>query len=346
LEFKLPKLFFSKFEKNPVMKTITIACCLLSFYGLSQSFNQANEPAIGNLVSLHLCDSNANILAGTMGNNVTWDFSQIAGVFGVTKDIQITDASLDPNIASFAGATKVYDIGGSLLTYFSSTTNDRTSQGFVFNEPALGLVIASWNSNNQLLMNYPFTYGNSTSDNFSGDVNTTPTGTIPAIGSSMTSVDGVGTLKLPGNNTYNNVVRFHLTDSASAAIFGTAVTFIRDVYEYYDLTTSNLPIFVTMNIAVNSPLFNLNNTLILSKDQPTTFLGIGEEQLAKLCLFPNPAQQHIAIQGIDNGVDFFITNSLGKTVLQGTYVDGVDVTILSAGLYYVTINGQVLSFTK
>jgi hypothetical protein len=328
------------------MKNITFVFSLLSFCAFSQSFNQGNEANIGNLVSLHLCDSNANILAGTMGNNVTWDFSQIAGIFGVTKDVQIKDASLDPNFASFAGASKVYDIGGTLLTFFSSTANNRTSQGFVFNEPALGVVTAAWNANDQLIMNYPFTLGNSTSDNFSGDVTTSPTGTIPATGTSMASVDGLGTLKLPGNNTYNNVMRFHLTDSANALVFGTAVTFVRDVYEYYDFTVGNLPIFITMTISVNSALFATNSTLILSKDMPTTFVGLDENHDANMVLFPNPANNFLCVKGVNNGVDYSICDGLGQIVLQGTYENTLDVTNLPCGIYAMKINGQVLTFSK
>jgi len=328
------------------MKNITFFFSLLTLTAFSQSFNQGNEASIGNLVSLHLCDSNANILAGTIGNNVTWDFSQIAGIFGVTKDVQINDATLDPNFASYPGASKIYDIGGTLLTFFSSTANDRTSQGFVFNEPALGVVTAAWSTNDQLIMNYPFALGNSTSDNFSGNVTTTATGTIPATGTSMTGVDGLGTLMLPGNNTYNNVVRFHLKDSANASVFGSAVTFVRDVYEYYDFTVGNLPVFITMTVTVNSALFANSSTLILSKDQPTTFVGLEENQANPLVLFPNPVQQSLCIKGINYGEAFQIQNGIGQIVLEGLFDNSIDVTNLANGIYVVKIKGQALTFTK
>jgi hypothetical protein len=136
------------------MKTIYLLIISLPFFSVAQSFDATNEAAIGSLASLHLCDSNANIQANTMGANVTWDFSQIAGVFGVTKDVQILDATQDPNYASFTGSTKMYDIGGNLQTFYSSTPNGRISQGFVFNEASLGAVVASWNVNQENLMVY------------------------------------------------------------------------------------------------------------------------------------------------------------------------------------------------
>jgi hypothetical protein len=195
-------------------------------------------------------------------------------------------------------------------------------------------------------MNYPFALGNSTSDNFSGNVTTTATGTIPATGTSMTSVDGLGTLILPGNNTYSNVVRFHLKDSANASVFGSAVTFIRDVYEYYDFTVGNLPVFITMTVTVNSALFANSSTLILSKDQPTTFVGLEENQANPLVLFPNPVQHALFITGANYGEAYQIQNGLGQIVLEGSLDNSIDVTNLSEGIYVVKINGQALTFIK
>jgi hypothetical protein len=327
------------------MKSTLLLFVLFAFSSFAQTFTSANEPAIGSLISLHLCDSNANTLAGTVGNNVTWDFSQIAGIFGVTKDIQILDASTDPNYASFAGATKVYDIGGTLSTFFSSSANDRISQGFVYSEAALGTVIAGWDIDGQKLMNYPFSVGNSVVDSFSGTV-VTQTGPLPATGTSITAVDGSGTLMLPGNNTYNNVLRFHLKDSANASFLGNPIAFVRDVYEYYDFTVGNLPIFISTTISVISPLFTTNANLILSKDQPTTFVGINEQTQGKLTLYPNPATEEIFVQGINDGENFTILNNLGQVVQQGNYHQSIDVTKLQGGVYFVSFENNVISFIK
>jgi len=328
------------------MKNITIVFFLASFAAFSQNFNQGNEPAIGNQITLHLCDSNANILANTTGNNVTWNFSQIAGIYGVTKTVQLNDATMNPNIASFTGATKVYDIGGTLLTFFSSTANTRTSQGFIFNEPSLGVVTASWNSNSETLMNYPFALGNTSTDNFAGTVNTTATGTIPATGDCMTGVDGSGTLMLPGNHTYTNVLRYHLMDSAIASVFGSSANFIRDVYEYYDFTVGNLPIFLTMTITVNSPLFANSVTLILSKDQPTSFVGLNENSVNAFTVYPNPAENTLQVSGLATDVPYAISNGQGQIVNSGMYAESIDVTNLASGLYFLNIDGQVVTFKK
>lgn len=328
------------------MKSIYLLIIALPFLSIAQSFDATNEAPIGSLASLHLCDSNANIQANIMGANVTWDFSQIAGIFGITKDVQILDATLDANYASFAGSTKLYDIGSTFQTFFSSTPNGRTSQGFVFNEVSLGAVIASWNVDQENVMAYPFAFGNTVSDVFSGTVTSGATGTVPASGSSYAVIDGNGTLILPGGNSYSNVLRYHLKDSAVASVFGTNVAFVRDVYEYYDFTVGNLPIFITMSVDVNSALFVNSSTVILSKDQPLTFVGETELNLPSIHLFPNPAVNEIQLSGVKNGDEYTVLNLAGFRMNSGSYNGFIDVTNLSPGVYLLQINGQTLEFIK
>lgn len=314
---------------------------------MAQSFDASNEAAIGDLVSLHLCDSNANIQANVMGSNAVWDFSAISGIFGVTKDVQVLDATLDANYASFAGSTKLYDIGGTLQTFYSSSAAGRVSQGFVFNEVSLGAVIASWSTDQENLMNYPYGFGaNPVLDIFSGTVTSTATGTLPASGSSATLVDGIGTLQLPGGNTYTNVLRYHIKDSAVATVFGTNVAFIRNVYEYYDFTVSNLPIFLTMKVDVNSALIMNSSTIILSKHQPLTFVGINENIPNKVTIYPNPSNEQFTINGLETGAHFQITNLLGECIMDDAYSGNINVSNLPNGVYFVKTKDAVESFIK
>jgi hypothetical protein len=328
------------------MKTALLLFAFLPLFFTAQVFDQSNEPAIGALASLHLCDSNANHYANVVGNNVTWDYSQLSGIFGVTKDIQVTDATLDVNYASFLGATKMYDVGGTFQTFFSSTAGGRVSQGFVFNEVSLGAVIASWTVNQENIMSYPFAFSNSVADQFSGDVNSTATGIVPATGASFATFDGKGTLLLPGNNTYNNVLRYHLKDSATAMVFGTPVAFVREAFEYYELTLSNLPIFVVLAVDVNSAIFANQSTMVLSKDMPTTFVGLANNQIANIKLYPNPANTTLSLSDEAIGQTFNISNTLGATVANGVYANAIDVTNLDNGVYYLQMNQQVFSFVK
>lgn len=328
------------------MKSISLVILALPFFGLAQSFDINNESAIGSITSLHLCDSNANIQANVMGSSATWDFSQIAGIYGVTKDVQILDATQDPNYVSFNGATKLYDLGNTFQTFYSSSANGRSSQGFVFNEVSLGAVVASWNIDQENLMAYPFSYGNNVIDVFSGTVTTSATGTVPATGTSYAVIDGNGTLMLPGGNTYTNVLRYHLKDSALASVFGTNVAFVRDVYEYYDFSVGNLPIFITMSVEINSALFSNNSTIILSKDQPTSFVGSTELTLPIISPFPNPVLNYLQLSGANIGDPYQIKSLSGKTLSMGLYKGSIDVANLNPGVYFIQINGESVEFVK
>ncbi|MFM7565438.1 MAG: T9SS type A sorting domain-containing protein [Flavobacteriales bacterium] len=328
------------------MKKALLFLLSIPVYHFAQSFDVSNEPPFGSLVSLHLCDSNANLQTGIMGANATWDFSQIAGIFGVTKDVQILVATQDVNFSSFTGATHLYDIGGNLQTFYNTSPNGRISQGFVFNEVSLGAVVASWNIDAENLMAYPFGMAaNPLLDNFSGTVTSGLTGTVPSTGSSVAVVDGSGTLMLPGGNSYN-VIRYHLKDSANATIFGNNVAFVRNVYEYYDFATSTLPVFITMQINVNSALLNNSSTVILSKDQPLTFVGLEKPALVPINLFPNPASEYVSIEGIAVGAPYCITNILGQCVNQGTYDAPIYVSDWPNGVYFVKTQNSVETFIK
>jgi len=328
------------------MKKILLYLFFAPLFASAQNFNPSNEASIGSLQSLFLCDSNTNSYATTVGSNVTWDYSQLAGIFGVVKDVQIKDATLDPEYASFAGAQKTMEIGATLRTFYSSDASSRISQGFVFNEVSLGNVVASWPVNNELLMTYPFALGSNTTDVFDGTITSTTTGTIPTNGVSVTSTDGIGTLLLPGGNSYSNVMRFHLKDSATAIVFNTPVHFVRNQFEYYDFTMSNLPIFLYSNIKLQSALLNNSSTLVLSKDQATTFVGLEENGMDSFTIYPNPVQNTIEITGnIDpKGVTICDLNGANQryTLVNST----IEVTQLPAGVYLIKSGALVKKFIK
>ena len=329
------------------MKLIYTFAFLLPFLAASQSFTSANEPAIGSLQSLFLCDSNTNSYESTVGNGVTWDYSQLAGIFGVVKDVQIQDATLDPNFAAFNGSQKVMSIGTTLSTFFSSTPNDRTSQGFVFNEVSLGSVVASWSVDPENLMAYPFALGNNINDVFSGTITSAATGVLSAQGISTSSADGSGTLLLPNGGTYTNVLRYHLRDSASAVIFGTPVSFVRNEYEYYDLATSNLPIFIYTRIKVVSALLNNTSTLVLSKDQPTTFVGVNELANQAFSISPNPVMDQLNIEGLAGAEEnYSVIDLTGREYSIGKTTGKIDLSALPSGTYFLKIGNTVKKFIK
>jgi hypothetical protein len=97
---------------------------------------------------------------------------------------------------------------------------------------------------------------------------------------------------------------------------------------------------------VNSALINNSSTIILSKDQPNTFVGETEINLPSIHLYPNPAVHEIHLSGVKIGDEYAITNLAGIRMNSGSYKGSIDVTNLSTGVYLLQINGQTLEFIK
>jgi hypothetical protein len=196
-------------------------------------------------------------------------------------------------------------------------------------------------------MTYPFALGNMVTDNFSGSIDNPTIGTVPSSGTSVSIYDGVGTLLLPGGNTYTNVSRYHLKDSAVATVFGTPVSFVRNVFEYYDFSTSNLPIFMVVNVNVISALLNNSSTLVLSKDAPTTFVGIDEQTSKSFTIYPNPVVDELHLTGLfHKNEGYNVTDLSGRTFLTGLADEKINVSTLPSGSYFIRLGATTMKFIK
>ena len=328
------------------MKKLLLTLSFVPVIGFSQ-MTQNNEPAVGATSTLYLCDSNVTQYANLVGSNQTWDYSTLAGITDPsnpgnarTKDVTVTAPDLTTSDSLFVGSLKKYSIGPSINTFYSSTTTQRISQGYVFNESSLGNVIVNWTGgttpNDEILNDYPFALSGLTTDIFSGTITSNATGTIPSSGSSVASLDGTGTLLLPGGNSYTNVLRYHLKDSATAIVFGQTVSLVRNWYEYYDYTVSNLPIFISIDLNVNSNIINSSSTIVLSKIQPTTFVGMSENELTNFKVYPNPAIDILNIES-DENFDYEVLSINGERLLKGKNNNQINISDLSSGFYLINV---------
>jgi hypothetical protein len=91
--------------------------------------------------------------------------------------------------------------------------------------------------------------------------------------------------------------------------------------------------------ASNNIFFDVNNGLI--KVNPITYpASISDNMLSNVNIFPNPAQDLLAIDGIIGNYDISITNAIGKEVLnvKGSAQTKLDIKNLANGIYFVKIN--------
>jgi hypothetical protein len=338
---------------------------LLFAFALTASISQAqqldltNEPAIGQGSIMYVCDTLTNSYATTTGTGVIWDYSQLLGLNGTTKTLEILDATLTADAASFPTSTKVMSIQGVIKNYFNSTSTDRISQGFVYNEPNLGTVLATFDADNETILNYPFLNSSYFVDNFSGMLSFTFNG-IPqnptCNGSIRAEIDGQGTLLLPSSNTHTNVIRYKSVDTVfTQVIFVTTldVQLVRTQYEYYDIANGNLPLFVYTNVQFGqqgstNPL--LEQTNVISSIQPLQNVGLENISASEFSVYPNPSEGIINFKGsFDSNASAIIYDQSGRVVSTiETLVNGqsIDLSQLKKGMYLVSVNNNGVQTTK
>lgn len=315
----------------------------------------ANEPAIGESTTLFVVDSFAVDYATTTGAGVTWDYSAIAGYNGLTEDVECLDPSTNSNNASFPGASKLLVVGD-IEQFFSSSSTDRTSQGFVYSEATLGEILVTYENDPSILCTYPFAQGGATvNDAYDGTIaftfNSLPvneglTGNITA------EVDGSGTLMLPNNVSLSNVIRYHSSEIAATTLpLVGAVDVIKEQFEYYDYANSNLPVFIHLTIIIEpqggGPAIT-ETSLVLSQEDGV-FVGLNENESFDFTVAPNPVNDIITITGdFDATATAQLVDASGRVINSFDVENGktVDVSNLNSGMYMLTINNAGQATTK
>ncbi len=341
-------------------KKLLFASLIMASTSFGQGLTEANEPIIGTTVDLFLCDSFATNYANVTGSGVTWDYSDIAGFQGQLRTLTVVDPTTTTNAADFPSATKAIVVENFLTTYWSSTSTERNSPGFVFNEPTFGEVKAIFNTDAQKLANYEFAYNNELTDVFAGSLYFSFSG-LPqnpdATGNSFSKIDGEGTLKLNAATTLTGVIRCVTIDTlnSNVPIVGD-IQLIRAQYEYYQLSAGNMPVFThtTAKIVGTGSVDPLTEfTVVLSSVQPDNFVSVNENEKINFSVYPNPAKESLTIKGDFNGATARIIDQTGKTVQTiESVTSGMTVQLndIQKGIYFLelSVNGvsKVEKFSK
>lgn len=330
-------------------KKLLFAFMLASTAVGAQTLTQANEPAIGETSSMFLVDSFAPNYSGTTGAGVTWDYSDLIGYTGQTRMVEVFDAALTTDAASYPTSTVAIKVGPTIMNYFNSTATERVSQGFIFNEVTLGDVVVTFDIDEQVMMTYPFGLGNSVTDPYDGNVTYNlgfPT-TEPLNGTAYAWQDGNGTMLFPFGVSVSNVLRYKSIDTSYFNSLLGNIEIIREQFEYYDHASQNLPIFIHSTITVQqvgggAPLGVVS--LVLSKYVTEEFAAV-EEKTMNFDMYPNPVENDLHISGdFDNTATGTIYDHTGRKIKSFTMSQSkVSVEDLTSGMYIITIenNGTV-----
>lgn len=303
---------------------------------------QANEPAIGATASMFLCDSSTNNMNNVTGGTAVWDYSDLIVYPGEMRDIDQLDATTTANASEFPTSVAAFSVEGLITTYLTSNASYKNSQGFVYNEPSLGDVIATWTTDEATMMSYPMSLGGTATDNYAGEleVSISPN-PFPTTGTITTTFDGMGTMMFPNSVTVNNVSRIKTVNNATAdgGLFG-MVNVVITSYDYFDFATTNLPIFSITNVVVTSALLPdpLETQLVLSK-YVGHFLDVESKEEVEFSMYPNPSNGEFTINGDFQEANVQVVSQVGHVVYSGTSQAGKSINLgpLNAGMYLVTV---------
>jgi hypothetical protein len=199
--------------------------------GHAQTLTQPyHEPVVGDVDRNYRLDTSAytnGLPTNITGNNVVWDFTLLAGAFPMIIDSFIAPSAASGN-TNYPAATFVQhrDI---VYSFFKSTTSPQQTELLGAWSPTLSLTF----TNSALVVTYPVSYGYNMTDPVSGTFKYANTNGA-CNGSITVMADGIGTLKFPGNVSFQNVLRLRSIEqlTASVGIFpvGNIDQFI---YSYY-----------------------------------------------------------------------------------------------------------------
>ncbi|TNE55952.1 MAG: T9SS type A sorting domain-containing protein [Bacteroidetes bacterium] len=321
--------------------SLLLTSMLVGGLAFAQSFTSNNEYAIGETQVMYQCDSSAANLAEIKGSGATWDFSKISWMDSVERNFSI---NTNANTTDFPSSNKVLEIKDVLTTYLETSASERNVIGFEYAAGGtLGNIKVVLNDDKLNVMNYDFNMGDELSDVFSGTM-TSNLSTSPASGTSYTTADGIGTLILTPTVTKTNVIRLHTIDSINTTIslgpVSQEFTVIFDQYDYYDFVTNNLPLFTYLNITILQGAGQLSSlNFVLNSQEPTASLGLSEQVLNNVNLYPNPVQDELHISGLDlDGSESIEIRSLtGQLIRSVEASESIHVADVEKGLYLLLI---------
>jgi hypothetical protein len=184
------------------------------------------------MVAKFLLSDTAGITAGSSGANVTWNLASW-GPLNSSNDtfyewtIPAYPGSLAPAASRIDSIQSVIDVGGN--SYINQTTGKTYLLDLAYSSSSSSAY--STPSSGHLIAEQPITYLNSFGDTFSYTV-TTGSANATYNCSSITTVDGYGTLTLP-NGTFTNVLRTTTMESDTNST-QTSLIYNTIVYQWYD----------------------------------------------------------------------------------------------------------------
>jgi hypothetical protein len=290
-----------------------------------------NAPIAGYSFSEKYYDS-VTALPKTTGLNKSWNFIGMNLTSGSGSQ-SFSTAAASPSASSFPSANLSIASGTNSYSFYNSQTSSLDYLGDV--DMNSGDKFSY--SNTLVWMKWPFTYGNSNFDTFSGS-NTSTSQPYSISGNMNISGSGTGTVTLPGGVTFTNCLQIVRTYTYNA-VFPT-YNYVQRVtaYEYWDGSYKN-PI---LEVQYTSTVFGTLTAVGCSiRTNAAADVGIEENKLdeQKLIVFPNPVKDKLTIILPDNAIadEIELYDVSGKLILREANVNSLNTSMINQGVFLLVV---------
>ena len=278
------------------MKHLILTCFLISLtqIAFSQTLTQSGcEPVAGETDRRYRLDTSlftTGLPHAVKGSGVVWDFTKLQGTYPITVD-SFNLPSASPGNSLYPGSTYVQHLDD-LYSYYKSVQNP--SQTELLGAWSTSLILTFTNS--AIVAGYPVNYGYHLVDPVSGSYKYNTTNG-PCNGSIEVTADGTGTLNLPGNITFTNVLRLKTVQTVTLAsgIFPVG-SYQQVTYNYYS-ANQKFPIinfrYTTYQLLIGTPTITAYG---YGMDDYFTIVGLNQNALEKGCeVYPTPFHDVLSI---------------------------------------------------
>ena len=268
---------------------LTIACVIIAASLQAQTVLKFQSHG---LVADHVNEMKITKYAepGNEGMNVVWDFRSLELVKDFTGTLD--DPAFSKGYAIFTESNTVLEEFGNYF-YFKANEISIEQHGFMSGSGNTTIVY----DQPFVKMRYPFTYGSSYAGSFGGTYNSNDRVLGSIQGSYAVSGDGMGTLMLPENMTYDNALRVKEIKSYTQTLNNRSYEIETVTYRWY-INEHRFPILVFIQ---STSFFENGRTHVSTQAAynpiKTTPLDITTmAQNLGFSVFPNPYRDQITIR--------------------------------------------------
>lgn len=303
----------------------------------TQTITQAfNEPSVGDVDKNYSLDTSAytnGLPLKNAGTGLVWDFTRLQGAFPVLFDSIVSPVGT-PGASSFPGATYVQK-RGNILAYFRSSASPSKTEWLGAYSPSLTVTF----TNSAIIATYPIAYGYSMTDTVVGTFKYGSTNGV-CNGALYVMADATGTLNLPGDTSFKNVLRLrsveHLTLSVGPLPVGSIDQYIHAFYvpgKKFPLLTVQ---YQKYQLLAGTPTITAQ---AYGNFSYFTVESMDEYGSANVHLFPNPCKELVHIR-TDPAFDLRtvrVTDLQGRLLIETTAEKQIRTGRLSPGVYLLQL---------